>query len=91
MVALYAMRNCVSSTPRLQALLTQRLAWMEARGVREAAERIGSKSNLWADLGSRGRINAVVEQAAQLGLAARRVEPPAGWQSPDWLLGLPLQ
>jgi hypothetical protein len=50
-------------------------------GVWEATERITSKANLWADLGSRARVADVMAQAAALGLAVRRVEPPAEWRA----------
>ena len=59
---------------------------MSTTGVLEAAERVGSKSNLWADLASRGRLDDVLQQAHQLGLRTRVVEPVAEWQSADWLL-----
>ena len=62
---------------------------MRANGVREAAERVGSKSNLWADLGSRGRSDEVVRQAAALGWSVRRVPAAEEWATPAWLLELP--
>jgi hypothetical protein len=86
MVALAAMRSCTPRTPRLQALVQARMQWMSTTGVLEAAERVGSKSNLWADLASRGRLDDVLQQAHQLGLRTRVVEPVAEWQSADWLL-----
>lgn len=86
MVALAAMRSCTPRTPRLQALVQARMQWMSTTGVLEAAERVGSKSNLWADLASRGRLDDVLQQAHQLGLRTRVIEPVAEWQSADWLL-----
>ena len=60
-------------------------------GVREAPERIGSKSNLWADLGSRGRSAEVVRQAAALGLSVRHVPVASEWMSLEWLLETPAE
>jgi hypothetical protein len=88
MVALAAMRKCTPSTPRLQALVGARLAWMSEMGVREAAERVGSKSNLWADLASRRRLSDVLTQAADLGLRARVVPAAEQWETVEWLLGV---
>ena len=89
MVALAAMRSLAPRTPRLQALNAARLAWMQANGVLEAAERVGSKSNLWADLASRGQLPEVARQVEALGLRLRIVEAAAGWQSLEWLLAVP--
>ena len=88
MVALAAMRSCAPSTPRLQALVAARLEWMSEESVLEAAERVGSKSNLWADLLSRGRLHDVRQQATALGLRLRVVTAADEWQSLDWLLGV---
>ena len=70
----------------MQELVAARTEWLLSRGVREAAERCSSAANLWADLGSRGAFDAVVLQAAALGLSARWVEPPAAWAAADFLL-----
>jgi hypothetical protein len=56
------------------------LACAVHHGVAEAVERITSKANLWADLGSRGRLASMLEQARGLGLRPRRVDVPAEWR-----------
>jgi hypothetical protein len=86
MVALSAMRSSAPSTPRLQELVRARGEAMRLGGLREAAERVGSKSNLWADLGSRGRVDDVRRQAIALGFSFRCVPVLAEWASPSWLL-----
>ena len=91
MVALAVMRYATPSVARLQALSAARIDLILQLGVREAAERIGSKSNLWADLGSRGRGDAVVRQAAALGMSTRRVAVASGWESAAWLAELPVE
>jgi hypothetical protein len=80
-VAMAAMRGLTPSTACMQALTVERVAWMLGEGVWEATERITSKANLWADLGSRARVADVMAQAAALGLTVRRVEPPSAWRA----------
>ena len=89
MVALATMRSATPTSARLQALSAVRVDLLIQIGVREAAERIGSKSNLWADLGSRGRGDEVVRQAARLGMSTLRVEVDCEWRSAAWLLEYP--
>ena len=79
-VAMGAMRRATPRTEAMQALCGARSAWLLHHGVAEAAERITSKSNLWADLGSRGNLETMLEQARSLGLRPRRVEVPAEWR-----------
>ena len=85
MVALSALRTGTPSTRQLQALTAWHFDWLRSSGIREAPERIGSKSNLWADLASRGRSNEVIRQAAALHLRVKRVAVPPGWESAAWL------
>ena len=85
-VALSAMRTMAPSTTRMQELTSARVEWMAARGVREAAERISTHANLWADWGSRGRWDEVEAQAKQMGLPVKLLEPPEGWGSAAWML-----
>ena len=89
MVALATMRSATPQSVRLQALSARRVEMLIAMGIREAPERISSKSNLWADLGSRGRSEEVVAQAATLGLSTKRLAVAAEWVSLQWLLVLP--
>ena len=43
--------------------------------------RVGTHENLWADLISReGGLAVFLEQVAELGLGARRLEVAAGWR-----------
>ena len=86
MVALATMRTATPYEARLQALSAARVDMLISLGIREAPERIGTKSNLWADLGSRGKGGEVVKQAAALGLSTRRVAVDASWASIAWLL-----
>jgi hypothetical protein len=80
-VAMAAMRSYSPSTACMQQLTESRVAWMLASNVWEATERITSKSNLWADLGSRARSADVIAQASALGLTVRRVDVPAEWRA----------
>ena len=76
-----AMRRLTPRTPRMQSLIQRRFEWMAAKDIFEAVERICSKANLWADLGSRRAAQEVVRQAQGLGLRVRIVDPPAEWRS----------
>ena len=67
-------------------LIATSVEWMAAHGVREAAERISTHANLWADWGSRGRWAEVELQAMQMGLPVRLLEPPVGWRSAAGML-----
>eukprot|EP00966_Prymnesium_polylepis_P322713 7378956-Prymnesium_polylepis.1 len=69
------MRNSKAEGRAMQRLVERRSGWLLQCGVLEAAERITSKANLWADLGSRGRIADVLAQAAALGLSSRQISP----------------
>ena len=89
MVALSTMRSATPHTARLQALSARRVDMLILMGLREAPERISSKSNLWADLGSRGRSEEVVAQAVTLGLSTRQVAVATEWESIGWLLDVP--
>ena len=88
-VAQYAMRSGTSNSPPMQSLVARRSEWLLESGTLEASERITSKANLWADLGSRGRTDEMLRQAAALDLPARRVAVPTDWSLAalefDWL------
>ena len=79
-VAMAAMRGLVPSTSAMQWLTAERVSWMLENEISEATERITSKANLWADMGSRARVAEMLEQATQLGLTPRRVDEPAQWR-----------
>ena len=80
-VAMSAMRKLTPTSPAMQQLTAARVEWMLERGVREAAERVSSKSNLWADLLSReGGWAPFSLQVAALGLQLREMQPPTDWQ-----------
>ena len=66
-VAQSAMRTLMPSTDAMQALTAERVTWMLQAGVAEAAERVTSKANLWADMGSRNRVAEMEQQARDLG------------------------
>jgi len=79
-VAMSAMRKLTPSTPCMQELTVERVAWLLERDVWEATERITSKANLWADLGSRARMGELMAQADRLQLRIRRVDTPPAWR-----------
>ena len=84
-VALGSMRSFTSESPRMQELLAARATWMLERKVAEAAFRVSSKSNLWADLASRGRASEMEAQATALGLRCCRLPLSPSVQSVDTL------
>lgn len=86
--ALGAMRAISPRTPTMQLLVRRRIALAECHGWRLAAERVSSRNNLWADLGSRGHADEVERQAAQLGLRVRRVTVPVQSRCTATLLGI---
>lgn len=74
------MRSAAPRSLGLQLLAQRRSLWAYERGLVEAVARITTHNNVWADLGSRGRISEVCEQAVGLGLRPRRVVVPAAWR-----------
>ena len=65
-----------------QQMTAERVEWMLHSGIREASERVSSKSNLWADLISReGGWGPFCLQVAALGYHLRELQPPAEWRS----------
>ena len=82
--AMSAMRRLKPRSLRAERMVAARLLWMEQRGILEAAERVTTGANLWADLGSRMRANEVVRQAQALGLRVRMVEAPPEWRAAAW-------
>ena len=71
-VALAAMRSLAPTAPAMQQLTTRRVAWMQQEGVREAAERVTTDANLWADLLSRrGGCYLFEQQVTALGMELR--------------------
>ena len=85
MVCLGVMRSNVAASPVAQRMLAARVAWCHERGVFTAAERISSRSNEWADIGSRalsrGGVAEVRRRAFELGLQFQLVSVPASWPS----------
>ena len=75
-----AMRSATPKTELKQTFFGARVEWLIANRVAEAAERITSAANLWADLGSRGKLAEMLAQAHALGLSTRRVPVPPGWR-----------
>jgi hypothetical protein len=82
--AMGAMRRLKPRSIRAERMVAARLQWMEQRGVLEAAERVTTGANLWADLGSRLQATEVVRQAQALGLRVRVVEAPPEWRGAAW-------
>ena len=83
--AMAAMQRMAPGSELMQELTARRTAFVFGAGVVESARRITSKANLWADLGSRGRIREVCEAAESFGLSPRRVPVPAAWRELTWL------
>ena len=78
-----SMRKLRARSPAMQAILRRRTAWMHERGLLETVQRITSKANVWADVGSRpekGGAEAVEAAAVAAGYRFRRVQLPAGWR-----------
>ena len=80
-VAQAVMKSLRPSTAAMQLLVQRRSQWLVESGRLEAAERITSKANRWADLGSRGQLATMIREARSFGLVARRVPLPSEWQS----------
>ena len=87
-VALSAMRRLSARAdgPAMAAVIRRRTQWLLEHGVIEAAERITSENNTWADWGSRGRGDEMRAAAIALGLTPRHVEIPPPWGDLDWLM-----
>ena len=79
-VAQAAMRAAAVRAAPMQHLVAVRTRWLLERGVAESSRRITTTANLWADWGSRGRLDRVLEQAAQLQLQTQRCHVPCGWR-----------
>ena len=79
-VAMSAMRRQSPSTLAMQEFIAARATWLTRHGVTEAAERVTSAANLWADMLSRGDVAGVVLQALALHLRPRRVAVPGCWR-----------
>ena len=73
-VALAAIRHLTPSRQVMQELSNFRAEWLRENLVFTVGERITSKNNLWADWGSRGRIDLVQAHAIELGLSVVHVE-----------------
>ena len=85
---LAAMRSMGSTSRRMQELVAQRTAWMLEAGVVEAAARVTSANNVWADWGSRARLDDMVLAVRALGLRARRIPIPPAWRDTSALCAL---
>ena len=80
-VAQQAMKGTLPKCEAMQLLCSARTEWLTSNSVLEAAHRITTKANLWADLGSRRAAGEMVAQAQSLGLDAHQLHTPAEWQS----------
>jgi hypothetical protein len=79
-VAMAAMRSMAPRSEIMQEITAQRTAYLFERQLMEESRRITSKANLWADLGSRRQMPAMLRQAAALGLRVREATVPAEWR-----------
>lgn len=84
--AMGPMRTMGPRTATMQLLVRRRLALAERYGWRLAAERVSTRNNLWADLGSKGRVDEVDRQAEQLGLRVQHVPVPPASRCTERLL-----
>ena len=79
-VAQAAMRAAAVRAESMQRIVEARTRWLMQHGVAEAARRITTTANLWADWGSRGQLDRVLAQAERMGLRWRRCSVPAAWR-----------
>jgi len=87
-VAEGSMRKLRARSPAMQAILRRRTRWMMARGLLETVQRITSKANVWADVGSRpelGGAAAVKAAARAAGYGFRLMQLPDGWRDTSTL------
>ena len=71
----------------MQRIVGVRTEWLMQRRIAESVRRVTSQANLWADLGSRGDLDEVLQQAAALGMRTRVLEVPGAWRdTEEWLL-----
>ena len=87
-VAMSAMRSATAKSARMQELLAARVEWMLSHGINEAALRVSTRANLWADLGSRGEAAEMQRQAEQLGLSVVQIAPCPQLRTADYLVGM---
>ena len=79
-VAQAAMRAAAIRSAGMQQIVAARTRWLMEQGIAEAARRITTEANLWADWGSRGQLERVLAQAEQLQLPWRRCAVPEAWR-----------
>ena len=86
-VAQAAMRASAPKAELMQRVVEARTEWLMQRCMADAVRRVTSQANLWADLGSRGDVEMVLQQAAALGMRTRVLEVPEAWRDTGtWLL-----
>ena len=88
-VAESAMRRLAPRAAAAQLVTARRSRWLFDAGVVEAAARVTTSANLWADIASRPELGGggeVARQAGLLGLRVREVEVPAAWRGTADLL-----
>ena len=88
-VAMAAIRSLTPSSAAMQEMVAARVGWMLARGVLSSANRITSKNNVWADVGSRAELGGVAEVlrlARAAGYRAREVAAAQAWRRSEWVL-----
>jgi len=86
-VAQAAMRASAPRADLMQRVVEVRTEWLMQRCMAEAVRRVTSQANLWADLGSRGDVSMVLQQAEALGMPTRVLQVPGAWRDTEaWLL-----
>jgi hypothetical protein len=78
-----AMRSLSARSAPMQAVLARRTRWLFETERVEYVERVTSKGNVWADLGSRpelGGMAALEQRATAAGFGFRRLEVDAAWR-----------
>ena len=82
-----AMRAPAPKAELMQKVVEALTEWLMQRCMAEAVRRVTSQANLWADLGSRGDVEMVLQQAAALGMRTRVLDVPGAWRDTEaWLL-----
>jgi hypothetical protein len=88
-VAMAAMRSMAPRTEVMQEITARRTEYLFHGEILEESRRITSKANLWADLGSRGQMDAATQQATACGLrGAREVAVCPEWHDTSALCAI---
>ena len=70
------MRATAPKAELMQKVVEARTEWLMQRRMAESVRRVTSQANLWAELGSRGDVEMVLQQAAAMCMRTRVLEVP---------------